>query len=419
MLYMAEDNPNDFLTISDAAAYLGVSPQTLRRWDAAGKLKAVRRPASEYRYYRRADLAPYRLCSGRAEMQSATLHNTNNPAHRLAGLTLRGRWKVVERVERHPLATGGNFSQSYFVERDDGAQGFLKALDYSSALTAPDRAEALQHLTSAYLFERDICARCKGLSRIVTAIDDGKVLVDPDHILGEVEYLIFERADKDVRTIIASWEAFDTAWVLRALHHVCVGLSQLHGRTIAHQDVKPSNVVVFNGNSSKLIDLGCAAEKGNPQPHDDCAIAGDPYYAPPELLYQQIDPDWGARRFGCDLYLLGSLATFFFSGMSMTGLILSNLPPNVHWSTWTGTYEEALPYLESAFSKSLRSLSRDIPELVRTDLTSAVRQLCAPNYSERGHLSERLYRRNRHSLHRFVSLFDLLATRAECMLRKS
>jgi DNA repair protein RadD len=51
----------EFLTIAEAAAYLDVSSQTLRRWDADGKLKPVRHPASSYRFYRRSDLEPFRL----------------------------------------------------------------------------------------------------------------------------------------------------------------------------------------------------------------------------------------------------------------------------------------------------------------------------------------------------------------------
>jgi DNA repair protein RadD len=46
-------------TVGDAADYLGVSIQTLRRWDSSGKLKSAH-PASRYRYYRLEDLEPFR-----------------------------------------------------------------------------------------------------------------------------------------------------------------------------------------------------------------------------------------------------------------------------------------------------------------------------------------------------------------------
>jgi len=57
----------DYLTIQEAADYLGVSPQTLRRWDKEEKLKSVRHPGNDYRYYKRADLEPLKLEYQRAE----------------------------------------------------------------------------------------------------------------------------------------------------------------------------------------------------------------------------------------------------------------------------------------------------------------------------------------------------------------
>ena len=59
----------DYLSLKAAAEYVGVAPQTLRRWDASGKLKPIRHPSSGYRYYKRADLEPFRLEYRRAEMQ--------------------------------------------------------------------------------------------------------------------------------------------------------------------------------------------------------------------------------------------------------------------------------------------------------------------------------------------------------------
>ena len=46
----------DFLRISEAAEYLGVSPNTLRNWQNAGKVVAVRHPVSGYRLFKRKDL---------------------------------------------------------------------------------------------------------------------------------------------------------------------------------------------------------------------------------------------------------------------------------------------------------------------------------------------------------------------------
>ena len=42
---------SDYLTVGAAASYLGVSKDTLRRRDAAGKLRARRHPITGFRLY--------------------------------------------------------------------------------------------------------------------------------------------------------------------------------------------------------------------------------------------------------------------------------------------------------------------------------------------------------------------------------
>ena len=47
---------NQYITIKQASAILGVSPLTLRNWDKNGKLKAHRQPMNNYRVYKIEDL---------------------------------------------------------------------------------------------------------------------------------------------------------------------------------------------------------------------------------------------------------------------------------------------------------------------------------------------------------------------------
>lgn len=50
-----EKNTSNWLTIGQAAKHLGVSRDTLRRWEKKGKLKAVRSPTNR-RYYTKRQL---------------------------------------------------------------------------------------------------------------------------------------------------------------------------------------------------------------------------------------------------------------------------------------------------------------------------------------------------------------------------
>ena len=47
---------DEYLTIRDAAGFLGVSPNTLRNWGRAGKVPMHRNPINGYRLFRRSDL---------------------------------------------------------------------------------------------------------------------------------------------------------------------------------------------------------------------------------------------------------------------------------------------------------------------------------------------------------------------------
>jgi serine/threonine protein kinase len=342
----------------------------------------------------------------------------SSPASKLKGIALPGGWFADKELSGQSQ-TGGNFSYGYGVTHKDGRKAFLKALDYSGALRASDAPTALQALTTAYVFERNILQTCKDrrMDRVVHPIDFGNVMVD-DTAVGKVDYIILEAADCDVRSFLSASAKIDLAWKLRALHHIATGIHQLHSANIAHQDVKPSNVLVFGTRVSKIADLGSASLKGSVCPRDEKDFSGDPAYAPPELLYGHQNADWTARRFGCDAYLLGSMIVFMFTGLSSTSLLLSKTASAHHPKVWKGTYKEVTPYLKDAFGEALGSFEKCLPdEPFRTELKTIVSYLCEPDLALRGHPEARAGHSARLSLERFLSKLDLLARRAELSLR--
>lgn len=50
------ENTAPLLTIGEAARYLGVSVDTLRRWDSDGRLRSIRLTAGGHRRYRRDEI---------------------------------------------------------------------------------------------------------------------------------------------------------------------------------------------------------------------------------------------------------------------------------------------------------------------------------------------------------------------------
>jgi eukaryotic-like serine/threonine-protein kinase len=350
------------------------------------------------------------------------------PAARLEGMTLPSGWKVLEKIDLESITTGGNFGCAYRVEHPEKGRAFLKALDIKSRMrTVPleQFADEMKKLMDAYIFERDIVrgSGSTAMTRVVRAVDDGTVAVPGDEGF-PVPYLVFEMADGDIRQFLTFSRKVDLAWILRVLHQVAVGLNQLHTNFIAHQDLKPSNILSFNRESAdvKVSDFGAASRREAAGPRDAFKFAGDPSYAPIEQQYGFQPNEWNERRLACDAYHLGSMIVFFFLGASMTRLIHKYLQPQHNWHNWAGSYEEVLPYVTHAFDDAIDEVERQLPdemeEPTKRDIIQALRQLCDPRVSQRGHPAERGGIGNPFSLIRYISLFDRMATLAEIQMKK-
>ena len=153
------------------------------------------------------------------------------PHEALEGVELDRGWKVTQRIVKPEGVSGGYFSCGYFAEKEDGTRGYLKALDFFSRLSdSKDPARDLEPMIKAFNFERDLLEQCRSrrLSRIVTALDDGAVTLPGYSGASTVQYLIFELAEADLRKLMVVTGELDIAWALRSLHHITLGLDQLH-----------------------------------------------------------------------------------------------------------------------------------------------------------------------------------------------
>lgn len=342
------------------------------------------------------------------------------PAECLIGLTLETGWRVLSVINKNPAGTGGHFSVGYIVDNPTGKRAFLKALDFSAAFQAHDFTRALQEMTTAYNFERDLLNKCKGkkMTRVSTPIAEGEVEVPANFgPLNKVCYLIFDIAEGDIRNEITKFQAFDIAWSLRTLHHSAVGLWQLHQSGIAHQDLKPSNVLFFKEAGSKISDLGRASDVTLGSLFDNLQIPGDQNYAPPEMFYRgSAPPDFSARK-SADLYMLGSLIFFLFAGCSANTAIKAKLGQAPGFSNFRGNdFQHDLPYLKHAFFLAVDDLKNHMMTfsgLQIHDIIQMTLELCDPNPEDRGDLKNRNTVKSQFNLERYISRLNVLAKKSE------
>jgi serine/threonine protein kinase len=330
-------------------------------------------------------------------------------ASRLEGKRV-GKWKIIKKKEKDTADDSGFFSTCYFVEDDQGAKAFLKAYNYHYAFKAlSSTADMLKLMTENFTYERDLLKQCgdNKMRRVVIAIDSGEYRENGEVI--SVPYLVFEHADGgNLKNFLAT---SDMSWRLHSFHGALVGVSQLHKAKIAHQDIKPSNILIFGKAVSKISDLGSATQLGNASNWEQADIAGDQRYAPVELLYGYFSPNWETRRFGADLFMLGGLLTYMVADVNFLGLMYKHLENHQRHDAFGGTFSQALPFLLNSYQISLTELKPALPVEIRDELAQVLAELSHPDPDKRGNPPRPGSPHTQFSLNRYISVIDRLASK--------
>ena len=345
-------------------------------------------------------------------------------AHNLLGRQLPNGWVVNQKIEPKDGSTGGFFSVCYIVKRDEEI-AFLKALNFNAFFQLfPGKGivKILQEQTNAFEFEKSLLLKCKSsrLTKVSMILDEGEELLE-GFTIPNVPYLIFEIAEGDIRSNIKFANNVDLIWKTKSLHDIAVGLEQLHKLEIAHQDLKPSNVLLYdNANTSKIGDLGRSLCSSIPAPHDDgVSFTGQMNYSPPEYLYGYVQSNWLQRVRSTDMYLFGSLVTYYFIGINMTALIFKLLDSRFRWNNFQGTFEEAKEYLINAFSQATHEILGTLGnKAFAIDLLEIINYCCYPIPEKRGHNRNFTELGNQYSYKRIITKLDLIKRRAELQLYK-
>lgn len=319
---------------------------------------------------------------------------TTSPAERLEGLTLKSGWFIEKLLVKPKGATGGDFGVSYSASKD-GNPAFVKAIDFRRAFGETNFIEVLNALTSAVLWERDLMKFCKdeAMSRVVTLLDyEDLVLTEDqgDHSK-KVCCFVFEIGKGDLRANFDFGQSPKHSWRLMVLRDVALGLDQLHRRGIAHLDVKPSNVIALADSLSrahvmKLGDLGRSVRKGFNGPFDGLCWPGDRGYAPPEKWYGYTSSQWQDEREAADLYQLGGLLVFLYTGVPLNSLIRAELPEQFTPGIYRGGFTpELVDVLKQSIGKVLAlHVFPSLPPQVSEELRAMLVDMTQPDPSQRG-----------------------------------
>jgi serine/threonine protein kinase len=329
----------------------------------------------------------------------------------LVGKTTPNGWEVIKKVEIPKDHTPGFFSEGYHVKKD-GQTAFLKALNITK-FSAKDVGAIL----ASFSYESALLELCKdkGLNRIVKLIEADQLEVNPKAIelLRFVPFIVFELANGDIRDSVRINIPVSNTWRFHLLHQTTLALIQLHRQQIAHQDLKPANVLKFENGKVKIGDLGRSSLRGKNAPHDSCNIPGSYNYAPFELRYGYLKSDWLERRQSVDIFHLGCLVVFSFTNIPFPEFVISRLASSYKPEVWGDSYENVVAEIRKVMIESIQDLSKDFPIEFRNELIEIVKDLCDPDPVIRGNSNSFKPLTGALWLEKYVSKFDILRKKSE------
>tara|TARA_R110000850_G_scaffold42162_2_gene108468 strand:+ start:4858 stop:5964 length:1107 start_codon:yes stop_codon:yes gene_type:complete len=355
----------------------------------------------------------------------------NSPSSHLVGKTFDGvkagrSWLVKEKVTRPKGGTGGAFSVGYIASDSTGEDFFLKATDIGLLRVDGDKSKLDQMADALNLqrFEREMLDICtvSGMNRIVRAVDYGELEVIHEGVREFVFFIVFEKAIGDIRASARDYRKTGISWIPRVVHNMAVATSQLHRKNISHNDIKPSNLLVFDVALQKLSDLGRATCADHVGPWDRLKEAGDRTYSAPEAWgYLYATPLSGARvehsyRKRFDLYMLGSLIYFLLTEQSLNTVMAVYLRPEYGPSNWTGDFAGIMPYLRDVHGHAMADMDAEVLGTYGkegydrlSEILQAVRYLTDVNPESRGDPRNNTSGLQKHDLQRLISRTDILS----------
>lgn len=343
------------------------------------------------------------------------MENPVIPSECLEGLSIENGWKVIEKITKNPNGTGGYFSAGYKVIKESKT-AFLKAFDFHRALQTADPLNELKSQLDCYLFEKELLDLCKSkhMHKVVLPIDSGKVDVPGfAPLIGTVYYIIFELAEGDIRTVY-NIKNNNFEFIFTSLHNIAVGIKELHTNGIAHQDIKPSNALVFQ-NEIKISDIGRASCKTKPFKYDNMISAGDCHYIAPEQNYYTRSDTSFEAKYAADMYAFGSLFYFYLFNISLSsifqneftnkGIILSMYLKD-DLELWNRVFADILIQTENELKTRIKKENVLI-------IIKMIKELCNPDPKKRGHSKNVATGIQQYSLERFISQLDILSKKAK------
>lgn len=160
---------------------------------------------------------------------------------------------------------------------------------------------AIKMLKHAMAMDPDFTKKFENEAHVIARLNHPNIVrvYDIEYLYRTVFIIMELLSGRSLTDLMSSVPRLPFSRAMNFLIQVAEGLEYAHQEGIVHQDIKPDNVFLRDGDRVKIVDFGLACPAGA---EEDLGYAGTPYYMAPE----QIDGNLVDER--TDIYSFGMTA---------------------------------------------------------------------------------------------------------------
>lgn len=351
----------------------------------------------------------------------------------LVGKTI-GNWHVNSAIQS--TDTTAKYSLFYEVSNAEG-NAIMKVLNYEMCHNGPldgakDQDSLISRESGAFHLESELAKECAGnhMGNVIRYLDSGSIKLD-GFVIQTVSYIVYEMSEGNIGDFLTFSSKTDFTVdlgrlidKLRSLHQVTKGVRQLHTHLIAHRNITPQSVEVFDKQS--LTKVGGLQKSRTLQSINSLTFTptlfdGDYTYAPPEAIFNYKISDDMSTYYQIDTYMLGNLIVYYLSSMNMTTLINRKCPSSlIDWASKGAEYKQVLPDIMKAFYEALDEIGASIcVDELREPIIEIIEGLCNPDPEKRGYPGGFNKVQANADLQRVLTKLDVLYSKAQLLRFKN
>ena len=344
-----------------------------------------------------------------------------------------GGWNVIRQLDNNDITT--RYARFFYVEQN-GGNAIMKVIDNEKCNTG-DKEEGLSRNalmsreTTAFNYETKIAEACAGqhMGNVIRYIESGEIELD-GYPIPTVTYIVYEQSEGKIGKFLTfsskATFAADLKMLIekiRSLHQVAKGVRQLHTHFIAHHNITPQSIEVFESSGKhKLSGLHTSrSQQQDLQSPDHYRLFnGDLTFAPPEAFFAYKISDEMAAYYQIDNYMLGNMIVYYLTALNMTTLLNHHLPYSLkEMASHSANYLAVLPEITNAFNTVLDNLKSCVRiDELQQPIIELIECLCNPDPERRGYPGSFKTARANVDLQRVITRLDVLYNKAELILAK-